>query len=137
MSGRFMGALRERLSLFFARPRSRKEKKQKEKEARAKRREQWHESMKATADEDLSGTFGQVTEPSVEPEEELPQQDAYELAEDEFLAGFDPFAAPEKEAPAPAPEAVTPTPEPPVAKPVAPAASEKPKSTRNDFDFKF
>ena len=30
MSGRFMGALRERLSLFFARPRSRKEKKQKE-----------------------------------------------------------------------------------------------------------
>ena len=30
MSGRFMGALREHLSLFFARPRSRKEKKQKE-----------------------------------------------------------------------------------------------------------
>ena len=30
MSGRFMGALRERLSLFFSRPRSRKEKKQKE-----------------------------------------------------------------------------------------------------------
>ena len=30
MSGRFMGALRERLSLFFARPRSRKEIKQKE-----------------------------------------------------------------------------------------------------------
>ena len=30
MSGRFMGALRERLSLFFARPRSRKEEKQKE-----------------------------------------------------------------------------------------------------------
>ena len=30
MSGRFMGALRERLSLFFARPRRKKKKKQKE-----------------------------------------------------------------------------------------------------------
>ncbi len=108
-----------------------KEKRQKEKEARAKRREQWHESMKATADDDLLGSFGETTEEM--PEDEAPE--SAPVAEDEFIEDFDPFALPEEKAAEPVVQ--EPVFEEPVIERPAPKAPEKPKSTRNDFDFKF
>ena len=101
------------------------EKRQKEKQARVRRREQWHESLKASADDDLSEIFA---------EEEVtykPAQEAEELIED-----FEPFALPDNELEADKP---TPAPKPAPAspKPVVPKTPEKRGSTRNDFNFKF
>ena len=87
-----------------------KEKQQKAKEARARRREQWHESMKATAEDNFDISAEQKTQ-------EAPQITPL-IAEDEFVEDFDPFVMPEQES---------------YTEPV----EEKPKSTRNDFDFKF
>lgn len=117
-----------------------KEKRQKEKEARAKRRAEWHESMKATADDDLLGDLDAAQEPaaSVAPEaettvtEEVNAEDT--LAEDDFPEGFDPFAVPEKKTAEPVSELKN---EAPAPKAPAPKPSEKRATTRNDFDFKF
>lgn len=88
-----------------------KEKQQKAKEARARRREQWHESMKATADDTFDISAEQTTQEAA--------QITSSIAQDEFVEDFDPFAMPEQELY------------------TSEVVTEKPKSTRNDFDFKF
>jgi len=103
-----------------------KEKRRKEQEARARRRAEWHESMKATADDDL---LGSLEEEALQEEAPL-QEEVPVITEESFEMDFEPFVMPEVEARPTAPAA-----EPPA--PAAPKAPERPKNTRNDFDFKF
>ena len=105
-----------------------KEKQQKAREARARRREQWHESLKATADDDLLGAFAEQ-DAAQEPAEEA------ELFPEETLEPPDPVTPFGNVDQAPLAEEST-----IVMKPVSapkPAPAPKPKNTRNDFDFKF
>ena len=109
-----------------------KEKQRKEKEARARRRAEWHESMKATADDDLSGSFEGET-----LQEETPLPEAPVITEESFEMNFEPFAMPESEVQPTVPVVETPAPVVETSASAAPKTPEKPKSTRNDFDFKF